>query len=138
MGDIIARFADGRLLVEEDKAAEQGYKMSGYSTYGVPFRIGHLRVVEKVLSIDANVSGYPGEAGALEVPLRDVKTSGDNILVRLRRKDQPHFLSGYTSGLHAYSALSGITSGIGYLGEITSGLSIISGILNIRANVIGF
>jgi hypothetical protein len=171
MAEIIARFADGRLLVQEDKAVEQGYKMSGYSTYGVPVRIGYLKTVEKLLSLDAHMSGYPGIDGRVEAPLREVKMSGDTILVVLRRGDvgspvMTGLLSGLTasgwltsgnwtasglclsgvitltgpitSGNAALGALSGITSGLGYWEELTSGLTAISGKLKIVANVIGF
>lgn len=165
MAEIIARFADGRLLVQEDKAVEQGYKMSGYSTYGVPIRIGHVNSVEKVLSIDAYMSGYPGMAGEIHAPLREILTSGDTILVVLRRMDIGQLtLTGIISGIVAsgiwlsgvansisggitvtgttisgaasYGVLSGVTSGLGYLGELTSGLVAISGLLKVVANVI--
>lgn len=142
MAEIIARFADGKLLVQEDKAVEQGYKMSGYSTYGVPFRIGHIKTVEKVISLDAYVSGYPGHEGKLGVGLRETKTSGDTILVVLRRADagaEGEYLSGHgTSGAAALNVLSGITSGLAYWGELTSGLTAISGLVKIQANVIGY
>lgn len=141
MGEIIARFADGRILVQEEKLCEQGYKMSGYSTYGVPFRIGHIKTVENVLSVDAHVSGYPGDDGRLVAPLKEVGISGDTILVILRKGDLgqmlPALSGGCISAYPGHSVLSGITSGIPYLGELISGLTPISGVVNIVANVLG-
>lgn len=137
MGDIIARFADGRLLVQEDKAAETNAYTSGL---GLPFRIGHIKTVEKVLSVGAHMSGAPGAAGMVATPLREVAISGDTIFVVMRRIDIPQFLSSFASGItdtRAYSALSGITSGRGYLEEIASGL-LVSGRMKVIANVIGF
>lgn len=177
MAEIIARFADGRLLVQEEKLAEQGYKMSGYSTVGVPFRIGNIKTVEKILTLEAHVSGYGGELGSLVAPAKEAKISGDTLLVILRRCDLGSptmtgtatisgltisswitsasiaagasglIISGYAattltgpigSGAAALGALSGITSGLAQYGELTSGLTLISGKVNIRANVIGF
>ena len=178
MGKIVARFADGRFLVQEEKLAEQGYKMSGYSTVGVPFRIGHVKTVEQILTLEANVSGYGGELGSLVAPAKEALISGDTLLVILRRCDlgsptmtgtgtatisgvvasgiwsgiisgHGAVISGYAtttvtvtgpigSGSAALGALSGITSGLAQYGELTSGLTLISGKVNIRANVIGF
>jgi len=164
MGEIIARFADGRLLVQEDKAAETGTTGSGYMN----FRVGHIRTIEKVLSIDAAMSGHPDEKIATE--LRDVAISGDLLQVQLRRRDlglptmtgsltiASGILSGLCSGLQGpfsgqsgivimagpigsgaagLSRLSGVTSGIGFYAPVCS-TALASGILKIVANVIGF
>ena len=134
MAEIIARFADGRLFVRESRLAQTDAYTSGK---GLPVRIGHVKTVEQVISVDAYVSGNPGNLGMVFTPLKEVTTSGDTIHVIMRRADQPHFLSGYTSGAHAYGVLSGITSGRGYLEELGSGL-LLSGRMTILANVIGF
>jgi len=153
MAEIIARFADGRLLVQEDKDAEDYVRSGGY----LPFRVAHVRTVQKVLSVDAHISGSPGDKVA--VPLKDVLISGDTLWLQLRRCDlgSPTF-TGIVSGLQAASGivsgivtldgpigsgtaalglLSGITSGRGFYESLTSGRPV-SGQLQIVANVIGF
>jgi len=164
MAEIVARFADGRLLVQEDRVVQTDTISSGYATV----RIGYVRTVEKVLSIDGQISGYPDEKIAIE--LRDVQISGNTLQMQLRRSDLgvptltgtmvvasgllsgvasgvmgPLVLSGGTitfdsaigSGALALAHLSGITSGLGYKAILTSGRPV-SGQLRILANVIGF
>jgi len=127
MAEIIARFADGRLLVQEEKTLA-----SHYTSGGMAIRIGHLKTVEKVLSIEAYMSGQPQYSVA--APLKEAKTSGDTVVFTLRRSDM---VSGMGSGaLMASFLLSGVTSGIDWNREIASGL--VSGRLNILTNVIGF
>lgn len=53
MAEIIARFADGRLLVREERLAESEPSDAG----DIPTRIGLVKTVEKVLSIGIS-SGY--------------------------------------------------------------------------------
>ena len=165
MAEIIARFADGRFLVQEDRAVAQDY-LSG----GVKVRIGHVKTVEKVLSIDNWISGYYGDK--VMAHLRDVSISGDTLLVLMRRADfgvpsmaatgtltvASGLLSGLVSGEQgalsgasftttttapigsgdaALGMLSGITSGLYRYQELTSGRPV-SGVLQILANVIGF
>ena len=132
MAEIIARFADGRLLVQEEKAIE-----TDYASGGIPFRIGLLKTVEKVLSIDAHLSGYPEIRFA--APLKEVLVSGDTIIPILRRADLHGLTSGLTatSGYETAGVLSGVfKSGTRYMQQLGSGLS--SGIINIKANVIGY
>ena len=134
MAEIIARFSDGRLLVQEDKLIESNY-ISG----GVPFRIGLVRTVEKVLSIDAELSGY--SIFKFATPLKEVLISGDTIIPILRRADflGHDSLSGQQihSGYASVGVLSAvIQSGTPHMGEIVSSKS--SGIINIVANVIGY
>lgn len=142
MAEIIARFADGRLLVQEDRTVE-----GCYTSGGVSVRIGLVKTVDKVLSVDAYSSGYHNEDGRLLAPLSEVKTSGDTILVVLRRSDISYTLiSGLASGLASglltakwgYGVMSNITSGINYLGELISGLATISGRVKVLANIIGY
>ena len=131
MAEIIARFADGRLLVQEERAIETRY-ISG----GIPFRIGLVKTVEKVLSIDAHISGYEIRFAA---PLKEVMVSGDTIIPILRRADLVGLASGLTatSGYATEGVLSGVVaSGTRYMQQITSGLT--SGKINIIANVIGY
>ena len=130
MAEIIARFSDGRLLVQEERAIETRY-VSG----GIPFRIGLFKTVEKVLSIDAHLSGYPELRFA--APLKEVLVSGDTIIPILRRADFYGFLSGSpASGYAGVGGLSGI-SGRAYMEQLRSG-GPTSGIINIKANVIGY
>ncbi len=163
MAEIVARFADGRLLVQEDRAVQTDTISGGYAN----LRVGHVRTIEKVLSIDAAISGYPSQK--LGVELRDVLISGDILKPQLRRVDlgsptlpttlviASGLLSGFRavlSGIQVFSSgileskiigsgtaslnqLSGITSGIGYYEPVTSGRPV-SGVLRILANVIGY
>ncbi|KKN87051.1 hypothetical protein LCGC14_0263210 [marine sediment metagenome] len=152
MGEIIARFADGRLLVQEDKAAEIGTISGGH----LFFRVGHIGTIERVLSIDASMSGHSGEKVAIE--LRDVAISGDTLRLQLRRMDiglitltsaqlaTTGGISGaqgiwsgvpLASGGLSLDRLSGVTSGLNYYSPVVS-TALISGILRIMANVIGY
>ncbi len=164
MAEIVARFADGRLLVQEDRAVQTDTISGGYAN----LRVGHVRTIERVLSIDASISGYPDRK--LGVELRDVLISGDILKPQLRRVDlgspvltgsltiASGLLSGIASGIQgplsglpatvsmvgpigsgtaSLNQLSGITSGIGYYEPVTSGRPV-SGVLRILANVIGY
>jgi hypothetical protein len=139
MGEIIAQYADGRLLVNEHKAVEGSY---GQRAKGVSFRIGNVKTIEKVLSIDAYLSGFMNCAsGAIVAPLSEATISGDTLHVVLRRADEA-FL-GYSGTIlsspvlyMAYGGMSGITSGLPLMGELLSGLAAISGVIRINANVI--
>jgi len=164
MAEIIARFADGRLLVQEDRAVRTDTVSGGYCT----LRVGNIGTIERVLSINAAISGYPDEKLATE--LRDVVVSGDILRVPLRRLDlgtpvmtgsltvASGLLSGLASGIQgplsglpntvsmvgpvgsgtaALGMLSAITSGIGNYELVTSGRPV-SGVLKILANVIGY
>jgi len=133
MAEIIARFADGRLLIQEDRVME-----NQITSGGVAVRIGHVKTIEKVLSIDTKISGYPGQNVA--APLNEVRISGDTIIPMLRRHD----IFGLTSGIHLLSgystigALSGtIRSGTAFGAQLTSGCAT-SGRLGILVNLIGF
>jgi len=130
MAEIIARFADGRLLVHEDRVLDTQY-ISG----GIAVRIGLVRTVEKVLSIDTKISGYPGQNVA--APLNEVTISDDTITPLLRRGDMPTISGCVLSGMGAPSMLSGITSGLTFGAQLASGC-MNSGKLAILANVIGY
>ena len=160
MAEIIARFADGRLLVQEDRLVEQTYMGSG-----IPVRIGHLRQVEKVLSIAVEpsiVSGSPLiQEGGFIARLSEVtigsRVSGatisgskaqspDNIRVVLRRGDtgqgfDPALISGSARGVSGSAPVTSgygpIYSGLGWQQEILSGAPI-SGRVRVIANVIGY
>jgi hypothetical protein len=140
MAEIIARFADGRLLVEESKKCE-----SRYCGSGIPFRIGHIRQIEKVLSVTTDYGRY-GLATVLDearIGRQESAWSGlpqaraDTLMVVMRRADGPQ-LSGYWSGAPSVGLMSGITSGLAYMGELVSGLIAVSGVVKITANVIGY
>uniref|UniRef100_A0A6M3M051 Uncharacterized protein n=1 Tax=viral metagenome TaxID=1070528 RepID=A0A6M3M051_9ZZZZ len=141
MAEIIARFADGRLLVQEERAVAQNY-LSG----GVRVRIGNVKTIEKVLSIDNWISGY-GDTKVM-THLRDVSISGDTLLVLMRRADLgvPTMAAtgtGFFSGVMASGLASGILSGLsmaisgyttttvtltGPIGSGAAALSVLSGI----------
>lgn len=134
---IIATFADGRLYVKEDKLAEERYDRS----WGLPLRIGLVKTVEEVISVDAWISGYREK---LNVPLGDVSISGNKIFIRMLRDDLGQILSGAGAGIPlgsgslAFSVLSGLTSGMAYPGgEIQSGNVLVSGRVRVVASVIG-
>jgi len=164
MAEIVARFADGRLLVQEDRLAQTDTVSGGYAQ----LRVGHVKTIEKVLSIDCQISGYPEMKLAAE--LKDILISGDILRVQLRRCDMgvptltgalilaSGVLSGVASGLQgglsgvvgsvtltgpigsgnlSLSYLSGVTSGRGYYETVISG-AFVSGRLRILANVIGY
>jgi len=157
----IYQFEQGRLLVREERVIEG--TLSGIRTYpasGIPIRIGKVRRIEKVLSVDTNYSKY-----GLLSRLEEVKTSGDEIFVVMRRGDigtptltatavlsgcilsggplvsalVPCTLDGpLVSGTPALGLMSGLTSGLAFWGPLVSGaLSGISGLV-VTANVLGY
>lgn len=136
MGEILARYADGRLFVREEKLAEEDY------TNLLPVRVGHVKTVEQVISVDAHMSGYP--QNPLLAPLKDAAVSGDKVNVKLYKADIEQVtvpLSGYVGFLSAYpghSVLSGTTSGIGFHADLLSGVAWVSGRVNVILNVIGY
>lgn len=125
---IVARFADGRLLVEEKTLATTHYTSGGYW-----LRIGHVKTVEKVLSVTTDF-----EKVGLITDLGDVAISGDKVKVIMRRGDlSVPVISGssFASGYPVHELASGLAvSGNPYRGELFSGL--ISGYVTITANVI--
>lgn len=135
--EIITHFVDGKLWVEQDRPLEQGYKMSGYSTYGVPVRVGLLKTIDRVINLEAYISGHPER---IATPLTEAKISGDTVLVVLRRQDfGVNVTSGaFTSGTNALGAVSGLTSGIGFMAELASGLVAASALISIKVGVIGY
>jgi len=142
----IYKFEQGRLIVHEERLMESSYRASG-----VPVRIGQVRAIEQVLSVDTDYSQY-----GLVTPLNEVRTSGHEIFVVMRRGDMGDVAtSGLTSGLvvggnvglsgmAAMGLMSGITSGAAWLGEVAhgrgalSGISAMSGVVTVIANVIGY
>ncbi|MFH1484817.1 MAG: hypothetical protein ABIH46_01995 [Chloroflexota bacterium] len=155
MAEIIATFADGRFLVEENRLVEQTYMGSG-----IPVRIGHVSVVEKVLAIRANgplqsggrswgdgVEGLITHIDEVAVGTPNAAVSGskaerpDHIRVIMRRGDTGQApvsgLWGQTVSGSA-SIISGfcpVLSGLGWRQEIRSGAPI-SGLVRVRATVI--
>ena len=102
---------------------------------GVPVRVGLVKTIEKALSLDAYISGYP--ECRVGVPLAEAVASGDVILVRLRRQDLMDDIWVSGSPKASTSMLSGITSGLNWKEELASGLPI-SGQLKVLANVIAY
>lgn len=148
MAEIVARFADGRLLVQESRLVEQDYLGSG-----VPVRIGHVRQVEKVLSLDTNFSdkGLITSLSEVAVGTKHATISGskaelpDHIRVIMRRGDPIYpFISGFEAGNLSggppiiSSYLNAMVSGVERRAEIRSGNVYISGRVRITANIIGY
>jgi len=158
MAEIIATFADGRFLVEENRLVEQTYMGSG-----IPVRIGHVNIVEKVLAIRADgplqsggkswgdgVEGLITHIDEVAVGTPNAAVSGskaerpDHIRVIMRRGDvgqgkDPGIWSGSILGVSgSASIISGfcpVLSGLGWRQEILSGAPI-SGLVRVRATVI--
>jgi len=131
MADLISTFQDGKLLMYDSVTVDTWYIGSG-----VPVKIGELRKIDKVLSLDTDYSRY-----GLITRLEECRTSGNYLFVVMRRGDlgaMPITSSSVVSGQLAYDLLSGITSGIAYLGELLSGVAMISGRVIVKASVIGW
>lgn len=149
MAEIIATFSDGRLLVQESKLVETRYMGSG-----VPFRIGHVKTIEKVLSIDNSYArwGLVTALADVTVGTQGTTVSGspaersDNVRIMMRRGDigvgtDPATASGKAgvmgaSGSPAMTLAMAIVSGLGWMSELTSGEIGISGLVKITTNVI--
>jgi hypothetical protein len=134
MGDIIARYADGRLLVQQSTVCKKGYDYTlksgnNFTALGAAIRIGNVKTVERVLSIDNDISGYPGEK--VITNLNEVSISGDVIYVKMRRYDG-------LSGDAGIGATASLTSALGAQQELVSGNVYISGKVRVVANVIGY
>ncbi len=134
--EIIARFADGRLLVRQEKLAE-----NYYTAPGLLVRVGLLNTVERVISVDAHLSGYPN-TGALFAPLGGIGISGGAVVCVKLYRDDIHLAAvtssslDSVSGYAAYGVLSAVTSGFAWHGAITSN-TWVSGHLNVILNVVG-
>lgn len=131
MTTTIYKFEQGRLLVHEERAVETHYRGSG-----VPVRIGGVRTIDEVLSITTDYERY-----GLVTPLAEVRTSGSEIFVVMRRGELGNLGSGLTvSGLASLGLMSGITSGLAWMGELVSGgqSGLFSGHVTVTANVIGY
>lgn len=143
MAEIIARFADGRLLVQEERTVGAAYAASG-----VFVRVGHVKKVERVLSVDTD---YVDDG--LLTPVREARPSIDGVYVMMRRGDinipttltsANRIISGFqgtlglalVSGAAALGVMSGLTSGLAWKGEIVSGNALVSGV-KVFLNVIG-
>lgn len=136
MTTTIYKFESGRLLVHEERTAESAYLASG-----LPLRIGQIRQIEKVLSIDTDYAKY-----GLITPLNEVLISGNTLQIVMRRGDMGTYVtSGFMSGLvplgmSGYAAIdlmSGLASGLAWLGPLRSGAPT-SGKVKVHANVIGY
>ena len=133
MTTTIFKFESGRLLVHEERTAESAYLASGQL-----LRIGGVRTIEKVLSIDTDYSKY-----GLITNLEEVLLSGNKLQVVMRRGDLGSIaLSGLASGvglsgMEALGLMSGLTSGLDWLGPLRSGAPT-SGVIKVHANVIGY
>lgn len=136
MTTTIFKFESGRLLVLEERTAQSDYLASG-----LPLRIGLVRHIEKVLSVDTDYSKY-----GLITNLEEVLISGNKLQVVMRRGDMGTYVtSGFMSGLvplgmsgyPAIGLMSGLTSGLAWLAPLRSGAPT-SGVVKVHANVIGY
>jgi hypothetical protein len=139
---IIARYADGRLLVQQSTVCTKGYDYTlksgnNFTALGAAIRVQHVKTVEKVISVDNNISGY-GEK--LQTNLNEVSISGDIVYVKMRRGDMGVIgASGFfVSGGAGVGGTAAITSGLGWLQELISGTIGISGVVTVTATVIGY
>jgi len=132
MTTTIYKFEQGRLLVKESRVLETQYRVSG-----IPVRIGHIREVEEVISIDNSYSRY-----GLVTPLSEVRISGADIFVVMRRGElggEATLLSGEgVSGSLSLGLMSSISSGLAFLGELASGVLNVSGKVTVTASVLGY
>ena len=130
MTTTIYKWPNGRLLVHEERTAESSYLASGQQ-----LRVGLIRKIEKVLSVDTDYSKL-----GLVTNLEEVLVSGNTLQIPMRRGDQgvPLPLSGLAvSGSAALGLMSGLTSGLAWLGPLVSG-ALTSGKIEVHANVIGY
>lgn len=130
MTTTIFKFESGRLLVHEERTCETAYLASGQ-----PLRIGGVRTIEKVLSVDTDYSKL-----GLVTNLEEVLVSGNKLQIPMRRGDTGSITSGtwtILSGSASLGLMSGITSGLAWLGPIASGAPT-SGKVKVHANVIGY
>lgn len=137
---IIARFADGKLLIQETKKADQQYYANG-----IQIRMGHVGHIDKVLSVTTDVDRY----GAT-TPLFMTSAALDVVTVRMYRGDfgsinaasvsetgsgNAHVLP--FSGVAAMYTASGLISGLLWYQEVLSGTPV-SGLVNLIVNAIGY
>lgn len=136
MTTTIYKWPNGRLLVHEERTAESNYLASG-----MPLRVGQIRQIEKVLSVDTDYSKL-----GLVTNLEEVLISGNKLQIPMRRGDMGTYVtSGFMSGLSplgmsgyaAIGLMSGLTSGLEWLGPLRSGAPT-SGKVEVHANVIGY
>ncbi len=136
---IVARFADGKMLVREEKlVAQQVY------ADGLQVRIGHVAIVDQVLSVTTDIERY-----GLVTPLALVSAALDTVKVRAFRGDfaainavsvsetgsgNAHVLA--FSGVASLYTASGLISGLLWNGEMLSGCAV-SGVIKVTVNVIG-
>ena len=157
MAKIVAQFADGRLLVHEDRLIGEIGVISGagYITSGIPVRIGLLKKVESILALDNSYSQYGIITNPWDASLGGGVTSAvgyDAINVVMRRGDvgvghDPALISGVvtspvsgSAAAHPWQTVtvtSGCpTSGQAWMGELISGAKV-SGV-RIFATVVGY
>jgi hypothetical protein len=144
MVTILARFADGRLLVQQSTVCTKAYDYtlksgSNFTALGAAIRVQNVKTIDKVISVDNIISGYNEN---LITNLNEVSVSGDIIYVKMRRGDVGLAASGYTyalaSGGAGIGGTAGITSGRGFMSELISGNVAISGVVTVIASVIAY
>lgn len=141
---IVARFADGKLLVQEQKAPDQvNYLGTTGVTSGmnaIAVRMGGICHIEKILSVATNL-----EKNGLVSPLGATSSKLDTAYVRLFRGDIGFqggpVASGDTWGLSGAAGIgpvSALTSGLAWMGEVVSSATV-SGIgLLVTVNAVGW
>ena len=136
---IVARFADGKMLVQEEKLVAQLV----YGT-GMEVRMGFVGTIDKVLSVTTDVERY-----GVMTPLAMVSASLDTVKIRAFRGDfgainaaavaetgsgNNHVLP--FSGVASLYTASGLISGLLWYQEMLSGCSV-SGLVRVTVNAIG-
>jgi hypothetical protein len=153
--NILARFVDGKLLIQESKLAV-GTGDAGVYSEGVHVRFAHVSRIDKVISVGNSLAKL-----GLNSPLDQAgPMSGlDTVVVKLFRADAGSAITqgglsgvGLTSGLimcilsaipfsmsgnASLGLLSGITSGLAFGSELRSGTPI-SGLLTMTVNAIAY
>lgn len=134
---IIARFADGKMLIQETQLANQ---QTPYGV-GIKVRMGHVGHITKVLSVTTDLERF----GAV-TPLALISSALDVVTVRMFRGDfaamnaQTSMGSGLVntfSGCAALNTVSGFLSGLLWCGEVLSGTPV-SGLVTVTVNAIGY
>jgi hypothetical protein len=134
--NIIARFADGKLLVEQKSLIAQQYYANGFDV-----RIGHIGHVDKVLSVTTDIERYGGAT-----PLHMTSAILDTVRVRMFRADWGSLNDGtvggsgsilLVSGMASLYNASGLISGLLWYEEVMSGTPV-SGLVRLTVNAIGY
>lgn len=134
--NIIARFADGKLLVEQKTLIAQEYYANGFDV-----RIGHIGHIDKILSVTTDIERFGGVT-----PLHMTSAVLDTARVRMFRGDFATMNDAKSQGSGIVLAFSGrasmylassLISGLLWYNEVLSGTAV-SGLVRLTVNAIGY